>query len=455
MATLRFTNNSTIFCFVRCISHRLITSSSVWLNWIESNVVQLLDCENKSNDVGLQSSNLSRRCQHRSDEYCDTEVFRAECSENHVILIQKALYGRMRLGRCVEIGMGNIGCYSDVIKMTDKRCSGRRMCELRVPDAEFELFVPCLKELKSYLNAAYECVKGVFEIWGRSSLRRIQPLYVSVGHTIRINLPSLDEQFKFLIHYQIVGCPLPNLPDGALFFNEMNNNINNINNNINSISNNINSINNNINSISNNIHSINNNVNSINNNANNNYRANSRSSGNDSPGNIRTNKNAMRSKDSSSTNVITSQNVHDANNKNITKEIKNDNEDVNSINVHTKSTKHTEGYSIRNKTTHYGHKNSIKNVQKFHRANDNNNYINRITDDMINRNDINNNNKNINNNNLNNHINKNIIINNNKNSINYTHYNMLISCVYNNNQWLITCQDGTWSALGLINCVKG
>lgn len=58
--------------------------------------------------------------------------------------------------------MGHIGCFTDVIKMADRRCSGRRVCELRVPDAEFEGTEPCLKELKSYLEASYKCVKRSF-----------------------------------------------------------------------------------------------------------------------------------------------------------------------------------------------------------------------------------------------------------------------------------------------------
>jgi len=94
-------------------------------------------------------------------EYCDTEVLRAECPESHVIILERAVYGRMRLGRCVEINLGYIGCSSDVINMADKRCSGKRVCEIRIPDAEFEATRPCLKELKTYLEAAYRCVKGI------------------------------------------------------------------------------------------------------------------------------------------------------------------------------------------------------------------------------------------------------------------------------------------------------
>ena len=93
-------------------------------------------------------------------DYCDTEVFRAECAEGEVIIIRKALYGRLKVGRCVEIDMGYIPCFSDVLLAADRRCSGKRVCEIRVPDAEFESTRPCLKELKTYLEASYECVQG-------------------------------------------------------------------------------------------------------------------------------------------------------------------------------------------------------------------------------------------------------------------------------------------------------
>ena len=93
-------------------------------------------------------------------DYCDTEVFRAECAEGEVIIVEKAKYGRMKLGRCVEMNLGFIGCYTDVLGAADRRCSGRRVCEIRIPDAEFEGTRPCLKELKTYLEARYRCVTG-------------------------------------------------------------------------------------------------------------------------------------------------------------------------------------------------------------------------------------------------------------------------------------------------------
>jgi len=57
-------------------------------------------------------------------EYCLREYFVASCpSIGHVILMTSALYGRMRIGRCIR-GTFNIGCSNDVTALFDDRCSG-------------------------------------------------------------------------------------------------------------------------------------------------------------------------------------------------------------------------------------------------------------------------------------------------------------------------------------------
>ena len=56
--------------------------------------------------------------------------------------------------------LGYLGCYSDVHSVVDARCSGRRTCSVRIPDAGLEATRPCLKELKTYLEANYSCVTG-------------------------------------------------------------------------------------------------------------------------------------------------------------------------------------------------------------------------------------------------------------------------------------------------------
>ncbi len=95
-----------------------------------------------------------------SREYCESENFHARCRFNEVIVLQTALYGRMRIGRCVKADLGYLGCATDVRPLADKKCSGRRECDIRVPNSEFDATKPCFHELKIYLEASYKCVQG-------------------------------------------------------------------------------------------------------------------------------------------------------------------------------------------------------------------------------------------------------------------------------------------------------
>lgn len=92
-------------------------------------------------------------------DFCEGEIFKAVCSYDEVVVMRNAVYGRMRLNRCVKVDMGYLGCQSNVIDLADDKCSGRRTCEISIPYTTFENTQPCL-ELKSYLEASYDCMKG-------------------------------------------------------------------------------------------------------------------------------------------------------------------------------------------------------------------------------------------------------------------------------------------------------
>ena len=89
------------------------------------------------------------------------ETFNASCvGSNEVILIQRARYGRMRIGRCVKRNLGYIGCAVDVLTTLDARCSGRRRCEFGIPDPTLYETQPCPSDTTPYLEVAYECLPG-------------------------------------------------------------------------------------------------------------------------------------------------------------------------------------------------------------------------------------------------------------------------------------------------------
>ncbi len=91
-------------------------------------------------------------------EYC-WETFNATCSDNEVILITSARYGRMKLGRCLSRDY-YVGCSADVMPQADKICSGRHSCEMSIPDTSLHKLQPCPKDLMAYLQASYTCIQG-------------------------------------------------------------------------------------------------------------------------------------------------------------------------------------------------------------------------------------------------------------------------------------------------------
>jgi len=97
--------------------------------------------------------------------FCETETFHATCALDEVIVMTRAQYGRMRISRCVKLDYGHLGCEADVLELADARCSGRRRCEIRIPDPEFAKNKPCPEDLKPYFEAAYKCVKGMLSAY--------------------------------------------------------------------------------------------------------------------------------------------------------------------------------------------------------------------------------------------------------------------------------------------------
>ena len=102
------------------------------------------------------------------EEYCHYETFRPECWKNEVIIIQEATYGRRRAGRCIEAENSELaedprylGCYADVLGLLDVKCSGKKDCELRIPDADLYQATDCVKSLRMFLEVRYTCVEGV------------------------------------------------------------------------------------------------------------------------------------------------------------------------------------------------------------------------------------------------------------------------------------------------------
>ena len=110
-------------------------------------------------------------------EYCTLETFQPTCMNNEVVVIEKALYGRRRVGKCIkdsEAALSSdqrfIGCSADVLGILNAKCSGTKRCEVRIPDAKLEKTEPCLPGLKMYLEVSYTCAEGKLLIFIECSM---------------------------------------------------------------------------------------------------------------------------------------------------------------------------------------------------------------------------------------------------------------------------------------------
>ena len=85
--------------------------------------------------------------------------------------MKSAIYGRMKIGRCIEqepdtseATLNNrrfLGCSKDILNLADGMCSAKSECDIRT--AELEESTSCYSYLKLYLEASYECIKGLME----------------------------------------------------------------------------------------------------------------------------------------------------------------------------------------------------------------------------------------------------------------------------------------------------
>ena len=121
-----------------------------------------------------------------AQEYCENEAFRAACGVNEVIVMRSAQYGRMRLSKCIDRDYGYVGCSVDVLVHADRKCSGRRKCEIRVPDPDFSNDIDCPRDLKPYLEVGYDCVKGEFSL---TSIQTKSGVMTLVNRKLTTDLP--------------------------------------------------------------------------------------------------------------------------------------------------------------------------------------------------------------------------------------------------------------------------
>jgi len=102
-----------------------------------------------------------------AEEYCELETFRPQCLKNEIIVIESAIYGRRYVSRCLKrekfdfvLNPSFLGCFADVMGYLSTKCSGRKQCEIRIPDADLQQATPCPVGLDMFLEVRYSCVEG-------------------------------------------------------------------------------------------------------------------------------------------------------------------------------------------------------------------------------------------------------------------------------------------------------
>ena len=85
----------------------------------------------------------------------------ADCSEDQAILMESAKYGRMRIGKCVKMDLGYLGCQNSVLHLMDRWCSGLQRCHVQVSNPDLDnANTNCVADLNSYLEVDFSCIPG-------------------------------------------------------------------------------------------------------------------------------------------------------------------------------------------------------------------------------------------------------------------------------------------------------
>ena len=76
--------------------------------------------------------------------------------------MKSAVYGQMKIGRCVEEDIGFLGCQNDALDTMDEACSGKKSCKIFVTKQEFRKDVAgaCHRSLSGYAQISHHCLRG-------------------------------------------------------------------------------------------------------------------------------------------------------------------------------------------------------------------------------------------------------------------------------------------------------
>lgn len=131
--------------------------------------------------------------------------------KHEVVFIKSAIYGRMRIGRCITaeeietLRSHYIGCSKNVLSLIDRKCFGKTECEIRVAEISVENIRPCPPGLNVYLEVSYDCINSKssnsFESFSLNVFKAFDyPSFLSY-FTMLKNVVNDLISFPFLVFY--------------------------------------------------------------------------------------------------------------------------------------------------------------------------------------------------------------------------------------------------------------
>ena len=92
-------------------------------------------------------------------EYCAKDTFQPNCKSNEVVVMDQAMYGRYKHGKCITNDIGY--CSADILSWMDAKCSGRTECNVKNIDIHTDLLdTSTCADLLPYLKASFICKRG-------------------------------------------------------------------------------------------------------------------------------------------------------------------------------------------------------------------------------------------------------------------------------------------------------
>ena len=92
-------------------------------------------------------------------QLCYGETLNRSCPSGSVLMVDAAVYGRMRPGVCGTSDV-HIGCSADVTSRVEASCAGRRRCPVTITNDMRTL--ACPSDQLGYLQLTHHCLPGIF-----------------------------------------------------------------------------------------------------------------------------------------------------------------------------------------------------------------------------------------------------------------------------------------------------